>query len=293
MVSEQLVGDASQRQDGPAGSDLEFEIVDQTSSEQLAREQQLLSPAEDDQLTTDSQEPLEPSSGPGPEQQSQHGPVPETKQEPAPEQQQTRTYSQSEVSKMQAAWARQIEDARQSASRASEQLQQFNMDAAVEAMLKKQETELASTVGAEKASQLVRTNQNTALVRQSIANQQLLQRSESERKQAVQQQEQQARLIVAQSLAREHGIAPGDFELLASAPTPKAMQALARRLGGHGTSEMRGRVPPETAQTQLENGYHAGPQPENADRRLERIRSKPSWEWTEADLRYMKTGEVR
>ena len=71
------------------------------------------------------------------------------------------------------------------------------------------------------------------------------------------------------------------------------MQSLARRLGGKGTAAMRDRVPPETPQTQLENGYNAGPAPESPDRRLERIRAKPSWEWTEADLRYMKTGEVR
>lgn len=194
---------------------------------------------------------------------------------------------------MQAAWARQIEDARQSAAKASDQLQQFNMNAAVEAMLKKQETEMTARVGAEQAEQLVRSPQNASLVRQSIASQQLLQRSEAERTQAIEQQEQQARFMVAQSLAREHGVAPDDFEVLAAAPTPKVMQSLARRLGGKGVNAMRDRVPPETAQTQLENGYHAGPQPENADRRLERVRSKPSWEWTEADMRYMKTGEVR
>lgn len=293
MVSEPLVDDASQHEAGPARDGLDFEIVDQTSTEQVEREQKLLTPADDDLASTDSRALSEPTSEPGAEPNTQHDPAPETQREQTPEQQQVRTYSQTEVSKMQAAWARQIEEARQSASRASEQLQQFNVDAAVEAMLKKQESELTTRVGAEKAGQLTRSPENTALVRQSIANQQLLQRSETGRTQAIKQQEQQARFIVAQSLAREHGVAPEDFELLSSAATPKAMQSLARRLGGQGTGAMRDRVPPETPQTQLENGYHAGPQPENADRRLERIRSKPSWEWTEADLRYMKTGEVR
>ncbi len=293
LVSEPLVDDASRQETGPAGNGLEFEIVDQTSAEQVTREQKLLAPAGQTQSTIDSQARVEPESRLNAEPQVQPESDSETQQQSAAESQQVRTYSQTEVSKMQAAWSRQIEDARQSASKAGEQLQQFNLDAAVEAMLKKQESELTARVGTEKAGQLARSPENTALVRQSITNQQLLQRSEAERTQAMQQQEQQARFIVAQSLAREYGVAPGDFELLASAATPKAMQGLARRLGGQGVDAMRNRVPTETSQTQLENGYHAGPQPENTERRLERIRAKPSWEWTEADLRYMKTGEVR
>ncbi len=291
MVSETAVDNPSQPEPETGNDGLDFEIVDQTSAEQLEREQQLLSSAPQESAATESRARTEPEPELAAEPSDQPEPDKESGREATPKQ--ARSYSQAEVSKMQAAWARQIEDARQSAMQASEQLQQFNMDAAVEAMLKKQEAELKAKVGDEKAAQLTRAPQNVALARRSIENQQRLQLSEAERTRAIQQQEQQARFIVAQSLAREHGIATEDFELLASASTPNAMQALARRLGGDGTSARRDRVPPETTETQLENGYTAGPQPENSERRLERIRAKPSWEWTEADLRYMKTGEVR
>ncbi len=293
MASEPTVEDTSQHEANQVDQGLEFEIVDQTSPDQVERERQLLTPAVDEQSTPNPQSNDELESEPDVEPTSEQQIEPESESELNTEAPQPRTFSQAEVSKMQAAWARQIEEARQSASRASEQLQQFNMDAAVEAMLKSQEAEMTAQVGAEKASQIVRSPHNASLVRQSIASQQLLKRSEAERTQAIQQQENQARFIVAQSLAREHGVAPDDFELLASASTPKAMQSLAKRLGGDGAAARRDRVPSETPQTELENGYHAGPQPENANRRLERIRAKPSWEWTEADLRYMKTGEMR
>lgn len=220
-------------------------------------------------------------------------PVAFEKEEPERQSVERRSYSQYEVSKMQAAWARQIDDARRQASQAGDQLHQFNMDAAVEAMLRKQELELTAPEGAGQAEKLARSPQNAALARQSIANQQRLIQSEAGKQAAVEQQERQAKFIVAQALMRENGVAPGDFELLASASTPAAMKQLALRLSGKDASAMRDRVPPETSRTELENGYHAGPAPESADRRLERIRTKPSWEWTDADLRYMKTGEVR
>ncbi len=293
MVSEPLVDDVSQRRTESAGNGLEFEIVDETSPEQVAKEQQLLAPVEQEESATESLAREKPQPENGEEPRAAQKQDSEIRQESPGEPQPPRTFTQNEVSKMQAAWSRQIEEARQDSEKASAQLQRFNVDAAVEAMLKKQEAELTTSVGADRAGQLVRSPHNAALVRKSIATQQLLTRSESDRRQAVEQQERQAQFVVAQALARAHGVPSEDFELLAAASTPKAMQSLARRLGGEGTAAMRDRVPPETPQTQLENGYNAGPAPESPDRRLERIRAKPSWEWTEADLRYMKTGEVR
>ena len=123
--------------------------------------------------------------------------------------------------------------------------------------------------------------------------QQALLMAEAGRRHAAGQQEKQAKFIVARTLAQQNGVPEDDFEILSSAPTPAAMAQLARRLGGRSGEAMRSRVPPETAQTQLENGYYAGPAPESPSRRLDRIRSKPSWEWTDADLRYMRTGEVK
>lgn len=293
MASETLTENASRQLLGAAESDLRFEIVDETSDEQVAREQRLLAANQQEDTTPGPQARNQPQ----PEQHVEPQEDPETgadeNEVPRRLPVEHRTYSQDEVSKMQAAWARQIEDARRSANQAGEQLLQFNMNAAVEAMLKKQELELAARVGPIEAEKLARSPQNASLVRQSIANQQRLMQSEAGKREAVEQQERQAKFIVAQSLMRDNGVSPNDFQLLSSAPTPAAMRQLALRLGGKDAAAMRDRVPPENPQTELENGYHAGPAPESADRRLERIRAKPSWEWTEADLRYMKTGEVR
>ncbi len=293
MVSESVVSDVPGNTPETAQKGLDFEIVDETSAEQVKREQRLLASAPGDSPKPEPRVQSEPDPGTDIEPHVEAEPASESSPAPSARPQEPRTYSQAEVSKMQAAWAKQIDQARRSESRANEQLRGFNVDAAVEAMLRSQEAELASEVGVEKASRLVRSLQNTAAVRKSIDTQQQLRRSEAGRMRAIEQRERQARFIVAQSLAKEHGVAADDFELLVSASTPKAMQGLAHRLGGAGKAAVRDRVPPETPQTQLENGYHAGPQPENAERRLDRIRAKPSWEWTEADLQYMKTGEVR
>ena len=293
MVSETLTEDASRLTLGAAENDLVFEIVDETSSEQVAREQRLLATDQREDATSDPQARQQPQTEQHVEPLEEPKPAATEIDEPVQRPAEHRSYTQDEVSKMQAAWARQIEDARRSASQAGEQLQQFNMDAAVEAMLRKQEQELTTSVGAEQAEKLARSPQNASIVRQSIANQQRLMQSEAGKSAAVEQQERQAKFIVAQSLMRENGVSLDDFELLTSASTPASMKRLALRLGGKDASAMRNRVPPENPQTELENGYHTGPAPESADRRLERIRAKPSWEWTESDLRYMKTGEVR
>jgi hypothetical protein len=194
---------------------------------------------------------------------------------------------------MQSAWARQISDARKTASQASDQLKKFNLDAAVEAQVRKQETQLAPGVGAEEARRRARSPQNQQLVRERLAGQHQLLQAEVGRRQATHMQERQAKFIVARSLMQEHGLNANDFETLAAAPSPKAMTQLARRLSATGPTAMRGRVPAESPETQLENGIYAGPATETGDRKLERIRSKPSWEWSDADLRYMQTGNAR
>ncbi len=293
MVSESPAESFDQQSNPDSASELEFEIIDGTSPEQLERERELLSPTLDEapEDDTQSREPEHDASEIERPLADSDAIEDASKREPA--QPEPRSYSQAEVSKMQAAWAKQIEQARRSEAAASKQLERYDLDAAVEATLRTQERELAAEVGPDAASQTVRSPRNAALVRQTLATQQQLKRSEAERTHAVQQQELQARYIVAQSLAREHSVAPEDFEALASASTPRAMQNLARRLGKASSGTARDRVPAETPQTELENGYSAGPQPETPQRRLQRIREKPSWEWTEADLRYMKTGEVR
>jgi hypothetical protein len=194
---------------------------------------------------------------------------------------------------MQAAWARQVQEARRNAEQAGQRLQQFNLDAAVEATLRQQEKQLASRMSPEQAQQLARSPQNAQLIRHTLASQHALLMAEAGRRYAARQQEKQAKFIVARTLAQQNGVPADDFELLSSAPTPSAMVQLARRLGGRSGQALRSRVPAETPQTELENGYYAGPAPENPSRRLDRIRSKPSWEWSDADLRYMRTGEVR
>ena len=289
MVSETLIDNASRPGSGVVAGGLEFEITDSTSSEQVAREQMLLSDNATETESVESQAPRQPGPDDGGEQRH---PVDPGNESPA-QVSKRRTYSQEEVSKMQAAWSHQIEDARKTAVQAGDQLRQFNLDAAVEAMLRKQESELATSIGTEQALKLTRSPQNTSLVRQSLLSQQRLAEAESARNAAEAQQEAQAKFVVANALIREHGLTQDDFEILSMAHTPAAMQKLARRLVGKHDAAMRERVPPETPETELENGFRAGPAPESADRRLERIRSRPSWEWTEADLRFMKTGEVK
>lgn len=316
-----------------AGGEPDFEIVDHTSPEQVAREQTLLATGDAEDLSPVAAVAGAASHAPGSADQhdlyggpgqpglrrssvdpglrgsaEQNGfpdlpgssgspDLPNLPNLPDSQNPQHLVYSHDEVAAMRAAWARQVDEARRDASRAGGQLNTVNLDAAVEAVLQQQERELAGSVGTEQAAKVARSPQNRSLIRQSITNQQRLMQSGSEQRRALEQQqdrqEQQARLIVARALAQENGVSTDDFDLLASASTPVAMKRLAMRLGGRDAKAMRQLVPPENDGTELENGYHAGPAPESAARRLERIRSRPSWEWTEADLRYMKTGEVK
>ena len=292
MVTERLSRDASQQGPSPADGGLDFEIVDSTSAGQRQQERELLADA-----GADAGQPVE-QARPQPEDQAPPEPQPETEKapgetQPKPEQRGGRTYSQEEVSKMQAAWARQVQQARRNAEQADRQLKQFNLDASVEAAMRQQEQQLSSRMTPEQAREAVRSPQNAQLVRRALVSQHALLVAEAGRRHAADQQEKQAKYIVAQTLMRQHGVPEEDFATLSSAPTPSAMVQLARRLGGNSGEAMLSRVPPETPETELENGYYAGPAPENESRRLGRIRSKPSWEWTDADLRFMRTGEVR
>ena len=261
MALDTTVEDADGKAQEAAADGLEFEITDSTSPEQLERERQLLS---------------EPPAVSG---EAELQPNPDTTTDPAPDL--PRTYSQTEVSKMQAAWARQIARAQHDSMRSAEQLKQFSMDAAVEALMQRQ------------SGREPRSTENTTLARQALQDRQRLADSEVERRRGLEQQEIQAKYVVAHAFAREFGVGTDDFALLSNASTPTAMRDLARRLGTGSANNTLDRVPPETTETALENGYQTGPAPESGDQKLARIRQKPAWEWSEADVRYMKTGDVR
>lgn len=284
MVSETQSESPSLRDLAPAGGGTDFQIVDETSAEQVESERKLLN--------------NKPQNAPRPENQPHRQPRSEANAQPDTTDKRTlseasqRTFTQDEVSKMQAAWSRQIGEARKTAEQATEQVQSFNLDAAVEANLRKQESQLAPGVGTEEARRRARSPENQSLVRERIASQHQLLQAEVGRRQAAVQQERQAKFVVARTLMQEHGLSADDFEVIASASTPQAMVKLARRLAPRDAA-MRDRVPPESHETQLENGIYAGPATETGDKKLERIRSRPSWEWSDADLRYMQTGNAR
>jgi hypothetical protein len=88
-------------------------------------------------------------------------------------------------------------------------------------------------------------------------------------------------------------------EVLLAAPTPAHMERLAQRLGSKkpATTEakqaVRGQVPVETDKTKLESGVVTAAAPESFERMVERLNATPSWEWSERDREFMRTGRVK
>ena len=72
------------------------------------------------------------------------------------------------------------------------------------------------------------------------------------------------------------------------------MEKAAKRLGrqkaadAKAVADRRALVPAETKATSLESGISGSSSPESDEARLERINRTPSWEWSDADYKYMK-----
>ena len=228
--------------------------------------------------------------------QDEGEPVPESQQESRhnpysngrdgnPQQQNTRTFSQEEVSKMQSAWSRQVQDAQRAAEQAQARLSSFNSEAQVEAALRQQERQLAATHGTERARSMVRQQANVNAVKQQqrMAQENALLKLGTMYR--ANQEESRAKGIVAQQLMQRHALPETDLATLLGTSTPGAMVQVAKRLA---SSSRTARVPAETAVTQLESGVSVGAGDESEDQRLNRVLNKMGGDWTESELRFMK-----
>ena len=253
----------------------DFPILDETAPEQVAIEEKVM-----------AGEPV-----------VQSGAAPEVVEAPAapapaPQVQPTRVYSDEQVRQMQSSWDRQISQERQRAAASERRLQEFDLGASVEAHLRSQETRLEPTLGADEARKMVRTPENERQVRESVTAQQQLRVMTEQQRTTATEQEFNAMIMTAQSFVQRYGVSTADAELLLSAQTPVQMERLAQRLGVKATtaSALMGQVPIETANTKLESGMSGTAAPESLDRMAQRLNTKPSWEWTQREREFMRTG---
>lgn len=286
MVQPTLSQTPQQSQEDGSG---DFEIIDETSPEQVAVEQQVMA----GQPITESREDsnLEPAGEPIEESAPAGMPAPAPVGQPTPPAPQaptqpTRTYSQEEYSRAQAAWGRQIAEARKENAAAQQRIAQFDLDTVVETQLRSQEANLESSLGEDEARRVIRTPENEQAVRSGIeAKQEVAQYKAAFAAQEV-QQEQQAKYQVMDGFARRYGLSQDDLKVLLSIDDPHAMEAAAARIGSGGAPM----VPPENSQTQLESGVPSASAPESSDALIERLNNTPAWDWTESDERFMRTG---
>ena len=210
-----------------------------------------------------------------------------------------RTNSEEQVRQMQSSWDRQIAQERQRAQEASKRLQEFDLNASVEAHLRQQERQLEPSIGAEEARKVVRSPENERQAREVVGAQQENRVLKEQSRAAGAEQEFNAMVVTAQLFSQRYGVPAEDAELLLSAPTPVHMEKLAKKLGSkavattEATKTVRGQVPVETPQTKLESGMSGTGAPESIDRMAERLNTVPSWEWTEREREFMRTGRVK
>ena len=275
----------------------DFQIIDETTPAQIAIEEKVMAGEPVPQEETPPAEPAVAAAPPvaAPPVAPPKPPTP-PEQPPAPA---PRTYSEEQVRQMQSSWDRQIAQERQRAQTASKQLQEFDLNASVEAHLRTQERQLETSIGADEARKVVRTPDNERQVREGISAQQRVRVLEEQASAAQNEQEFNARVVTARLFTQQYGVAADDAELLLSAQTPVQMERLAKNLGstGKATTEaaksLREQVPVETPQTKLESGMSGTGAPESLERMGERLNSVPSWEWTEREREFMRTGRVK
>ena len=238
-------------------------------------------------------------------------PVEPPKAEPQPEAPKVRTYSEEEWRKAQSSWQRQIQAEKDRAAAAQKQLDAFNLDAEVEMRLRRQEAKYEAQYGADDARKIVRDPDNVQSVKASVqAEQQLKQAQETERQYASATRQSLLGQFINQTVTQNQ-LEPDDAQALMALVTPAALSdndaflatgnaigALAARLGSKtrttaaAEQAKRKLVPPETAATKPETGASPGSGPMNHDQMLARVRQKPSWEWTDKEREFMRTGRV-
>lgn len=286
-----------------------LEIEDSTPPEVVAEEARLLSGTPDtedvsepevetpvDDIETEVALPESDVKGTQPEQ------PPATEQEPAEQPPQQRTYSQEEWSKMQSTFARQQAEQEKRLKEIEANFQKQQVENQVEAELRRQEQQLAQSVGLEEAQRMTRDTSNVQTVRDAFSARAELEAVRAERNQF----EQQSRIGVINNwlsqLQQQHSLDIDDVAELRGLVNPAILQndevfvqigeqmgRLAARLGKSASTrktvsaERRNIVPAETPETALESGQSISPAPPNDDADMDRILNTPSWDWTDAE----------
>jgi len=210
----------------------------------------------------------------------------ETELLPEPEPSAERTFTQDEWSKRDSAWRRQDAEKEKRLLALEQQSQANQAETYVEQAAQQTEANLTPTYGAEEARRLARDPAAMQGYRAAIENLQL--------KQVIQQQETQseaqAKAMSVQHFVTLHNVADADRELLATAGSPEAMDALAKRLGNPAPAarpapRVESKVPAGSAE-RLETGESTAPALNN-EARMNQINDKHQSEWNEADVKFM------
>ncbi len=297
---EETSQDALRQSDADLQDD--FKIVDETTPEQLEIEAELDAEAgqviepetEQSEFGNASPEPEAPEVQSQPQAEAPVEPEPVVEQQPL-----ARTYSVDEVAKIQSAYDTRLREQQDRERRLQEQLDARNLEAEVEAALRRQEAQLAQSVGEEEASRIARDSQNVASVRSAYQSAQRAARLERELAERDMRAEEQAKQIYARQLMDQNGLQTADYGLLLNTFSPDGMRELASRLANQTLNqrkqqeERRRRVPPETPGTQLTNGHSDGAASETPAQALARINAKQAVDWTDADWEFMRTGVVK
>lgn len=281
-------------QDGDDGLD-PIEIDDQTSEEQLAIE------AQADEKPTDEKE-SESTDGDEPAQPEDRAPEPETPSEPEPELPQQRTYTEEEVEQLK----RQIQSARdREVEQYRQQVEKFNMDAAVEAHLRQIEQGLVQSnqMDEQEAHERVFTEANRQQARKELEQAKKLQEYEQreQRRQFDDDQRKAYELFggYAKQVQEKLSLDRDDMEILIS-QVPEQWQSLdhlerfsqtfAQQAIRLSRRKKASRVPNGTPQTRLETGHSSGNGRESVTQRIARLNETDVTEWSEADEKFMRTG---
>lgn len=281
---------------GPEGDDGlgDVEIIDETSPEQLARER-AKAPVEDES-DSDEDKPDQPEAQ-APEDETPPQSEEQPESPPEAQQPQPRTYTQEEFQKAQAAWTRQIQER-------EEQLQKFNMDAAVEAQIRNLEKQWAPQLGEDEARAQARDPRvKQELEKRYVANQELQQLKARVAHQDFREATQEAVMGMAgwlKQLKAEHHLTDTDLREMAEyipdatyedERTYTQMGVRLKKMAMQREKLRKSqRVPPETERTRLESGHPSGNGRETAAQRIERLNFTPIEEWSEADEQFMRTG---
>ena len=285
-------GNSLVQQVAPPAEDMADEalIEDTTTPEVLAQEAAVLAGTAPDVVEVPeapaADTPAEPAATP----EAQAAPT-ATETPPAP---QPRTYTEEEVRQFRDSARGRIEAERRQAEEARRALREVNREAMGEAALRQEEARLAPTMGADEARSFVRDPARVSAVRENATAKDELRALREQWAARDEDIEGASRVIFARLVTRENNLTAEDQEILATIGTPEGMEKTAKILGQRKTAKVketadrRAQVPAETKATSLESGISGSSSPESDEARLERINRTPSWEWSDADYKYMK-----